>query len=204
MGHLRLSDYLPDFLWHTRRSGAIARETDAASTGWVHEAQATYGAAGANGEEMAVLPFDFARLPDARRVVVEAGPASTLERLGRPHQNYKQSGAAPLISARRKTRRVILVGLAEYVAIGRVRRQILMRDNGDALDAVIAAVGAALSWRETDHPHVAAHPRYVVTSARGGTMLKSVEGKSAVSSQQVGAQHDVGAWSAMPLRRAGR
>ena len=92
---------------------------------------------------------------------MEACPASTLKRLGLPHQNYKQPGAGPLTPERRKTRRVILAGLAGHVAIGRVRRAILMRDNGgDALDAVIAAVGAAQAWRETDHRHVAAHPRY--------------------------------------------
>ena len=110
----------------------------------------------------AVLPFDYDGLPGARRVIVEACPASTLKRLGLPHQNYKQTGTAPLTPERRKTRRVILAGLAEHVSIGRVRRQTLMRDNGgDALDAVIAAVGAALAWPQTDHGSVASHPRYL-------------------------------------------
>jgi hypothetical protein len=31
---------------------------------------------------------------------------------------------------------------------------------GDALDAVLAALGAARSWRETDHASVAKHRRY--------------------------------------------
>ncbi|MBV9852222.1 MAG: DUF429 domain-containing protein [Armatimonadetes bacterium] len=142
--------------------GPLRGETQAPSTGMVQETRAAYGTEGTEtGGETAVLPFDYARLPRARRVVVEACPASTLKRLGLPHQNYKQPGAAPLTPERRKTRRVILAGLGENVAIGRVQRQILMRDTGgDALDAVIAAVGAALSWRETDHRAVAAHPRY--------------------------------------------
>ena len=94
---------------------------------------------------------------------MEACPASTLKRLGLPHQGYKQAGAGPLSSARLKVRRAILEGLEKYVSIGRVRRRLLLRDDnpGDALDAVIAAVGAAESWGETDHEAVAAHPRYV-------------------------------------------
>ena len=142
--------------------GPLRGEAQARPTGRVQEARAAYGTVGIEADgETAVLPFDYPGLPRARRVVVEACPASTLKRLGLPHQNYKQPGAAPLTRERRRTRRIILAGLAEHVAIGRVRRQILLRDNGgDALDAVIAAVGAALSWRETDHPAVAAHPRY--------------------------------------------
>jgi hypothetical protein len=31
---------------------------------------------------------------------------------------------------------------------------------GDALDAVIAAVGAAQAWHLADHPAIARHPRY--------------------------------------------
>lgn len=130
--------------------------------GRVQEARAAYGTAERKGRGTAVLPFDYVGLADARRIVVEACPASTLKRLGLPHQNYKQPGAAPLTPERRRTRRTILAGLAPHVSIGRVRRQILLRDNGgDALDAVIAAVGAILSWRETDHPRVAVHPRYL-------------------------------------------
>ena len=39
----------------------------------------------------AILPFQHRRLAKARRVVVESCPASTLKRLGLPHQNYKQA-----------------------------------------------------------------------------------------------------------------
>jgi hypothetical protein len=136
------------------------REQTKAGPMTVHETRASYGAEGM-GAGTAVLPFDYPTLPRARRVVVEACPASTLKRLGLPHQNYKQTGARPLTAARRKTRRAILDGLAPHIAIGRVRRQILMRDNGgDALDAVLAAVGAATAWPQADHAAIAAHPRY--------------------------------------------
>jgi len=122
------------------------------------EDRAVYGAGGGT----AVLPFDYERLPAARRVVVEACPASTLKRLGLPHQNYKYLGSGPLPAKCRAARRVILAGLAEHVSVGRVRRQTLMRNpGGDALDALIAAVGAAWAWDATDHGAVARHPRYV-------------------------------------------
>ena len=113
-------------------------------------------------DDTAILPFHYDRLPHARRVVVEACPASTLKRLGLPHWNYKQPGGQSPDAKRRRTRREILAGLAAHVAIGRVRRAALLRDGGgDALDAVISAVGAALSWRASDHERVAGHPRYV-------------------------------------------
>ena len=143
--------------------GPLRGESPAGSAGMVREARAAYGNDGimAGGGDTAVLPFDYSHLAGAGRVVVEACPASTLKRLGLPHQNYKQPGVAPLTPERRKTRRIILTGLTAHVAIGRVRRQTLMRDNGgDALDAVIAAVGAVLAWQQTDHPSVASHPRY--------------------------------------------
>ena len=54
----------------------------------------------------AVLPFQYQRLYDADRVLVEACPASTLKRLGLPHQNYKQPAGGPLTPKRRRTRRV--------------------------------------------------------------------------------------------------
>ena len=114
------------------------------------------------GDGTAILPFDYDRLPGARRVVVEACPASTLKRLGLPHQGYKVTGAGPLTSSHRRARRQILAGLAAHVSVGRVRRRLLMQDGaGDALDALLAAVGAAQSWTYTDHRQTAAHPRYV-------------------------------------------
>jgi Protein of unknown function (DUF429) len=110
--------------------------------------------------ETAVLPFQYARLPRARRVIVEACPGSTLKRLGLPHQNYKQPEGGPLTSRRRRTRRAILDGLAPYVAIApRHRRRIARDPGGDALDAVIAAVGAFAQWRAADHGAIAGDER---------------------------------------------
>ena len=94
-------------------------------------------------------------------MLVEACPASTLKLLGLPHQNYKQPEGGKLAPRRLHTRRVILDGLSEYVQITDTQRRIIMRNGGgDALDAVIAAVGAARSWQISDHRLVARHPRY--------------------------------------------
>jgi hypothetical protein len=100
----------------------------------------------------AVLPFQYPRLAGARRVVLEACPASTLKRLGLPHQRYKQPAGGALTTERRRTRRAVLAGLAPHVAWDAAARRRMMRDpGGDALDAVLAAVGAWHAWRATDH-----------------------------------------------------
>jgi hypothetical protein len=109
----------------------------------------------------AILPFHYRRLAGARRVLVEACPASTLKRLGLPHQNYKQPEGGPLLPKRLRARRAILDGLKRDVEIGDAERRRIMRDGGaDALDAVLAAVGAARSWRTSDHKRIARHKRY--------------------------------------------
>jgi hypothetical protein len=109
----------------------------------------------------AVLPFQYRRLPAASRVLVEACPASTLKRLGLPHQNYKQPEGGPLLPKRLRARRAILAGLAEHVDVSASHRRVMMRNGGgDALDALVAAVGAALAWRTSDHAEIARHPRY--------------------------------------------
>jgi hypothetical protein len=109
----------------------------------------------------AILPFHYRRLPIALRAVVEACPASTLKLLGLPHQNYKQPQGGRLTHRRLRTRHTILAGLAPYVSITPAQRRTIMRNGGgDALDAVIAAVGAARAWREADHRQIARHPRY--------------------------------------------
>lgn len=109
----------------------------------------------------AILPFHYRRLPTARRVLVEACPASTLKRLGLPHNNYKQAEGGPLTYRRRRTRRRILDGLAAHVAIDPGQRLTLMQNpGGDALDAVIAAVGGARAYATADHFAIARHPRY--------------------------------------------
>jgi len=113
-------------------------------------------------EGTAILPFAYTRLAQSARVLVEACPSSTLRCLGLPHTGYKRAGAGALASSHRRARREILAGLAPHVSVGRVRRRLLMLDPaGDALDALVAAVGAALSWPETDHGQVSGHPRYV-------------------------------------------
>jgi hypothetical protein len=109
----------------------------------------------------AVLPFQYRRLPAARRVLLESCPGSVLKDLGLPHQNYKQTEPGPLTRKRLLTRRLILDGLEPLVTIDPPHRRVVMRNGGgDALDAVIAAVGGWRAWRRTDHPAVARHPRY--------------------------------------------
>ena len=109
----------------------------------------------------AVLPFQYRRLPTVKRVLLESCPASVLKLLRLPHQNYKQTSAGPLNRKRLLARRAILAGLASHVAVGPGHRWVIMRNaGGDALDAVIAAVGARRAWRQTDHVAVARHPRY--------------------------------------------
>ena len=109
----------------------------------------------------AILPFDYHRIAAARRVLVEACPASTLQRLGLPHRNYKQPQGGRLAAKRLRTRRVILAGMAGYVGISGAHRRAIMRNGGgDALDALIAAVGAARAWHTADHGWIARHPRY--------------------------------------------
>jgi hypothetical protein len=109
----------------------------------------------------AILPFHYRRRPNARRVLVEACPSSTLKRLGLPHHNYKQPEGGRLTRKRRRTRHAILAGLACHVRIGDRHRLAIMRNGGgDALDAVLAALGAAQAWDLADHRAIAAHPRY--------------------------------------------
>jgi hypothetical protein len=109
----------------------------------------------------AILPFHYRRLPTARRVLVEACPSSTLKRLSLPHQNYKQPAGGPLTPRRLRTRRVILDHLSRHVQISPGHRRVMMRNGGgDAIDAVLAAVGAEGAWRDADHASIARHPRY--------------------------------------------
>ncbi len=111
--------------------------------------------------QTAIVPFHYRRLAAARRVLVEACPASTLKRLGLPHHSYKQPEGGPLTRLRRRTRRAILDGLARFVQIEPGQRHVLMRNGGgDALDAVIAALGGAQAWPAADHAALARHPRY--------------------------------------------
>jgi hypothetical protein len=112
-------------------------------------------------QRTAILPFQYRRLAAAQRVLVEACPASTLKRLGLPHQNYKQPEGGRLTAKRNRTRQAILDGLATRVWMSEAHRRVMMRNaGGDALDSLIAAVGAARSWQESDHRQIARHRRY--------------------------------------------
>ncbi|MGF1633627.1 MAG: DUF429 domain-containing protein [Phycisphaerae bacterium] len=112
---------------------------------------------------VAVLPFMYAALPAARRVVVEACPSSTLKRLGLPHQRYKQPAAPEPDAAARAVRQTILRGLKPFVNISPGQRKVMLQNpGGDAMDAVIAAVGGWAGFCRTDHPALAnddRHPR---------------------------------------------
>lgn len=110
-----------------------------------------------------VLPFQSEKLNTAKTntVVVEACPSSTLKRLNLPYKNYKQSGNKPPEEKHTKTRRQILKELTRHVDISPHRRRVIMSNpGGDALDAVLAAVGSWQGLVSTDHRIVAAHPRY--------------------------------------------
>jgi hypothetical protein len=110
----------------------------------------------------AILPFHYDRRRRASRLLTEACPASTLKRLGLPHQNYKQCTAGRLKARQRRTRHLILAGLEAHLSITPRHRRVIMGDNGgDALDAVLAAVGALRSWARTDHALVAGHHLYL-------------------------------------------
>jgi hypothetical protein len=109
----------------------------------------------------AVLPFQYRKLPRAKRVAVECCPSSVLKKHRLPHQNYKQPKGGPLTRLQRVTRHAILEGLGKWVRIGDRHRRMMMRNpGGDALDAVIAAVGAFHGFREADHAAIVRHERF--------------------------------------------
>ncbi|TWU03736.1 DUF429 domain-containing protein [Neorhodopirellula pilleata] len=120
----------------------------------------------AGQDATAVMPFEAhawrAKSP-VRRVVVEACPSSTLKRWSLPHQNYKQPGDQPPDAVRRRTRRAILKVLSSSVEISDHRWRVMMNNpGGDAIDAVLAGVGAWQSWYRDDHSAIANHERYPI------------------------------------------
>jgi len=115
----------------------------------------------ATDERTAVLPFQYDRLKKAKRVVIEACPSTTLKKLGWPHQNYKQPAGGPLTAKRLATRKRLYAGLAEWVDIPPAMHRVIARNpGGDALDAVLAALGAWRAWGSVDHSAIAKHARY--------------------------------------------
>jgi hypothetical protein len=102
----------------------------------------------ARSPDTAISPMHVPSRP--RRWVVEACPGSTLRRLGLPFQNYKQPAGGPLEPKRRHTRAVLYAALRHLVDIpAPLFRRITRNPGGDALDAVLAALGTAHS---AEHP----------------------------------------------------
>ena len=61
---------------------------------------------------------------------------------------------------RRRTRHVILARLHDLIEIAPHRVRTIMRNpGGDALDAVLAALGAAHAWERLEHRTIAKDPR---------------------------------------------
>lgn len=109
----------------------------------------------------AVIPFRYDSVRDARRVVAEACPSSTLKRLGLPHRLYKQSGGRAPEATQRRNRQAILKGISRWVTFSPHRRRVMMSDpGGDAIDAVLAGLGCWLGVRDADHATISEHPRY--------------------------------------------
>jgi hypothetical protein len=108
----------------------------------------------------AIVPFQYHRLPSARRVVFETCPSSTLKRLGLPHLRYKQPRGGPVSADRRVVRRRILDGLRPFVTVTPALWKRAVDDpGGDALDAIVAAVGGWSAWRRARHAQIARDAR---------------------------------------------
>lgn len=109
----------------------------------------------------AILPFQYDRLPRARRAVIEACPSTTLKKLALPHQMYKQPAGGKLTRKRLANRKAILDGVEKLIDVPPPLRRVMARNpGGDAIDAVLAAVGAWRCWQTIDHAAIARHERY--------------------------------------------
>ena len=107
-----------------------------------------------------VPPFDRMDRP-FDRAVIEACPGSTLKKWAAPHNNYKQPAGGPLEPKRLRNRRLILDAIKGRITLDDATvRKIQRNGGGDALDAVLAAVGGWESWQATDPAALAAHRRY--------------------------------------------
>lgn len=114
----------------------------------------------ARDAKTAVVPFQYARLAKATRVVVEACPSSTLLHVGAPRRGYKEPGGRDVSDARVAVRKRILSLVAPHAKLSRSQRATVLEDpGGDALDAVLAAVGALRGWMRADHVALARDPR---------------------------------------------
>jgi hypothetical protein len=110
-----------------------------------------------------VIPFDIATIENAKRIVAEACPGSTLKRLGLPHSRYKQSKPGRVAIKYKRVREVMLEGLAPLIDIDETHRKTMLNNpGGDALDAAIAAVGTWDAYRRLDAKVIASHARYTL------------------------------------------
>jgi hypothetical protein len=109
----------------------------------------------------AIVPFQYDRVPTARRVLVEALPAASLRRWGLPYRGYKQpEGKAPCVQ-REAVRQQIVDFLCQWIDISSEQQATMIQNpGGDALDAVIAAWGAHQAWDAADHSALAAEDVY--------------------------------------------
>jgi hypothetical protein len=116
---------------------------------------------GALSKSSCVVPMQLDRLAGCERVIVEACPGSTLKRLGLPYQNYK-SPAKPMEEKHLATRKKILAGLRSRIEWTPAQtRTMNANPGGDAMDAVIAAIGVWEDWKTCDASALRAHERYV-------------------------------------------
>jgi len=112
-----------------------------------------------------VLPFQYRKMKQASRLVVEACPSSTLKRLRLPHRLYKQSAGKTPTPAQVVVRSMILNSLTSaktgFIDVSASFRRTMLHDpGGDALDAVIAAVGSYHGLRTADHDAIRRDNRY--------------------------------------------
>jgi len=119
----------------------------------------------ARDQATCVLPFQYAKIDNAKRWVVEACPSSTLKRLKLPHRLYKQSAGKPPTPEQKRVRRTILLAISApatgFIEItGPQIRTMLNDPGGDALDCVLAAVGSFHDFSTANHSSIAMHPRY--------------------------------------------
>jgi hypothetical protein len=106
-----------------------------------------------------ILPFDGQGRFD--RAIVEACPGSTLKRWGVPHRNYKRTGNRALEDKHIANRKQILKRLRQSIELTPSQlRRIASNPGADALDAVVAGVGAWQAWNAADFDAIARHPRY--------------------------------------------
>lgn len=97
-----------------------------------------------------IAPFDDAD-DETRVVLVEACPSSTLRRLELPRRGYKQTTRGPVDAARTEVRERILGGIRRHASFGQRHRRVMLENpGGDAIDAVLAGVGAFAAWRRGD------------------------------------------------------